>query len=149
MSACIDRPNRVHKGRCAARIRHRLCPKPHLTACSASPNAPLSGLRPSRPSILMSAMATTRPSFNVVAMSTFTPNSYGVLALPLLMHSTSGAYSVYSLFLSSVRRGQDAARAVEQVLDLGLVWKHVQLALLLAVHRAHTGAQCAQPSSCA
>lgn len=36
-------------------------------------------------------------------MLTFTPNSYGVLALPLLMHSTSGACRAYSLFLSFVR----------------------------------------------
>ncbi|MDB5769693.1 MAG: hypothetical protein JWM42_67 [Burkholderia sp.] len=34
---------------------------------------------------------TTRPSFSVVTSDTLTPNSYGVPAFPLAMHSTSGA----------------------------------------------------------
>ena len=45
MTACIDSPNRAQQSRSAARIRRRLCPAPHITTCSASPNAPLSGLR--------------------------------------------------------------------------------------------------------
>jgi hypothetical protein len=50
MTACIDSPKRAQQSRSTARLTRRLSPAPHLTACSASPSAPLSGLRPSRPS---------------------------------------------------------------------------------------------------
>ena len=43
------------------------------------------------------------PCLCVIARLTFTPNSYGLLALPLTMHSTSGACSAYSLPLSCGR----------------------------------------------
>ncbi len=46
MTACIDSPKRAHRSRSAARIRRRLCPAPHITACGASPSVPLSGLGP-------------------------------------------------------------------------------------------------------
>ena len=41
MTAPIDSPNRAQKSRSAARIRRRVCPAPHITACKASPSAPV------------------------------------------------------------------------------------------------------------
>src|SRR6218665_4082009 len=43
----------------------------------------------------MAPKPTTRPSFNVMTILAFKPNSYGVLALALLMRSTSGACRAY------------------------------------------------------
>ena len=46
---------------------------------------------PSQGLASMDRMPTTMPSFRVVPTKTLTPNSQGFLALPLEMHSTSGA----------------------------------------------------------
>jgi hypothetical protein len=82
------------------------------------------------------------PSFNVVAMLTFTPNSQGILTLPLLMHSTSEGVQGVQLVLFLRELGQDAAGALQQILNLGLgrFGQHVQLALHLAMYVANAGA---------
>jgi len=82
----------------------------------------------------------TRLSLGVVTIDTFTPNSYGVRALPLAMHSTSGACSAYSLFLVLTRLAQNTPSHGQRVIErIALRQGHlIQLTHDVAVNSLHS-----------